>query len=693
MERAGRIDMQPWVIDAGDMDADDILGFRSNLLHPNPGIRSFLKAENKSTTIIIAPKGFGKTLLLKAKRLSMKDKAAHVLPKGALVDKPSGNPSVAPTTEYGSTRDTDTYWTSLWLISFSISILKAISVVPSNMSRSLQTIFDNDRLTSVCDIFDHVLSAPISTYHQLNHDYNDNLLPNFRQIHESVLMFVDNIDEYYEGILREISPKSNANPRTPKSSWHFAQYGIAAAARELSEINNHVKLYVSIRKEVLQTIVGESYFGQQLRGKSLIISYSHDDLIQIIHRNILNSDKEDLVDKKTEDPVKAFFGEVTRVTHPITGDEEGVLDFWIRHTLGRPRDVAAIGRALTDVPPSARSERRIRESVRGEAKSISKAYLGEMSPHLEGFDADILLPLIPKSVLSPADLNDISNRYQDAYRAQYGIAHIHTDHPFCAMFKLGLLGYVGRDAEIGEDVQVFTLPGEHALDNVCVLPSAQIYLIHPALDDLVGARNPRYFEHLDDRNIIGRERRWLRERVISYVLKGDIKGYTAIMRDAPKNRAFNEMFDSTIAEFGGVLDYAKKSEGDSLLLVDTNPAKLLQAAQNISRDVHRSEFQCEMRFGGDAGFVDIERSSDPVGLFGMAIQSAARLEPHVEPGAVFVTDEFKFRVGEDTDRKFAFTFEALGPESISKLDWNDGQFNIAKSSEDPIYSAIWRVAF
>jgi hypothetical protein len=261
--------VQPWVIDAGDMDADDILGFRSNLLHPNPGIRTFLKPENKSTTIIIGPKGFGKTLLLKAKRLSMKEKAAHVLPHGALVDKPSGNPSVAPTTEYGNTRQSDAYWTSLWLISFCVSVLKAIEIRPDEMSRPLQGMFDSQKLTSACDLFDHILTAPISNYHQLNRDYNDVLLPYFRHIHESVLMFVDNIDEYYESILREMSPQFSNRDRASKSFWYLAQHGIAAAARELSEINSHVKIYVSIRKEVLQTIIGETYFGQQLRGKSL----------------------------------------------------------------------------------------------------------------------------------------------------------------------------------------------------------------------------------------------------------------------------------------------------------------------------------------------------------------------------------------------------------------------------------------
>ena len=105
--------MQAWIIDASEMDAEDILNFRSNLLHPNPEIRSFLRPDEKGTTIVIAPKGFGKTLLLKAKRLSIQDKYAHILPSGALVEKPGGLPSVIPTSDYGDLRDSEGYWRSV----------------------------------------------------------------------------------------------------------------------------------------------------------------------------------------------------------------------------------------------------------------------------------------------------------------------------------------------------------------------------------------------------------------------------------------------------------------------------------------------------------------------------------------------------------------------------------------------------
>jgi hypothetical protein len=699
--------MQAWIIDASEMDAEDILSFRSNLLHPNPEIRSFLKLDNKGTTIVIAPKGFGKTLLLKAKRLSIQDKYARILPSRALVEKPSGLPSVMPTSEYGDLRDSEGYWRSVWLLSFTIAVLKAADHVPpdnvlARCSRSLRTIFQDDNLVSVWEIFDHVLSAQVSTYHQLNNDYNDALLPAFRRLHESTAVFVDNVDEYYEGVLREMiagrrdRPASASAPggKVKRSFWHLAQSGIAAAARELSHINTHVKIYVSIRKEVLQGIIGDTYFGQQLRSKSLIISYTDADLLEIIHKNIAHSDAEDLADPRAEDPVRAFFGPLTRVTHPTTGDEEAVLDFWLRHALGRPRDVVSIGKALASIAPAGRSERRVREAVRSEAKTITTAYFAEMAPHLDGFDSDRLLRLIDRNVLSPDDLARIAGSYASAWLEAFSVAAPHTEHPFCALYKLGLLGYVGRDAETGEDVQIFRLPGEHPLDNVQVLPPARAYLIHPALDDLIAERNPQYFENLNDRNIIGRGRRWLRERVIRYVLQGDVKGHSATMRDGLRTKAFATVFDSIVSEFGARLDHAERSQGDSLLLIDANPIKLLQAARNIQRDLGRSEFGAQLRFAGDAGFVEIADGPRQKEPYGMALQNAARLEPHVESGRIYVTDQFIRHVEEDRGKHLPFDFVALGPADLEHLACVDGLFDIAKGGgEEPILTAIHRVDF
>jgi len=301
---------------------------------------------------------------------------------------------------------------------------------------------------------------------------------------------------------------------------------------------------------------------------------------------------------------------------------------------------------------------------------------------------------IDRNVLSPDDLKRISEAYAVTWLDAVGEVAPHTDHPFCALYKLGLLGYVGRDAETGEDVQIFRLPGEHPLDNVRVLPPARTYLIHPALDDLIAERNPKYFENLNDRNVIGRGRRWLRERVIRYVLKGDVRGHSANMRDGLRTKAFAMIFDSIVSEFGARLDHAERSQGDSLLLIDANPIKLLQAARNMQRDLGRSEFGAQLRIAGDAGFVEIAvgpRQKEP---YGLAIKNAARLEPHVESGQIYVTEEFVRHVEEERGKQLPFDFVRLEPDDLKNLTWIDGLFDIAKAGgEEAILTAIHRVDF
>src|SRR5262249_34549301 len=82
----------------------------------------------------------------------------------------------------------------VWLLSSHIAILKAADHEPGRCSRSLKAMLQNDDLASVWEVFDHILSAPVNTYHQLDNDYNDVLLPGFRRLHESTAIFVDNID-------------------------------------------------------------------------------------------------------------------------------------------------------------------------------------------------------------------------------------------------------------------------------------------------------------------------------------------------------------------------------------------------------------------------------------------------------------------------------------------------------------------
>src|SRR5262249_28975401 len=71
--------MRPWTVDADDIRVAGDLD--ESLLHKTPEIDAFLTPDRDDKFIVIGTKGFGKTLLLKAKRiLYQRDSRAACLP-------------------------------------------------------------------------------------------------------------------------------------------------------------------------------------------------------------------------------------------------------------------------------------------------------------------------------------------------------------------------------------------------------------------------------------------------------------------------------------------------------------------------------------------------------------------------------------------------------------------------------------
>ena len=192
--------MKPWVVDAKDIEPEDLDQFHGQLLHLNNQIADFLDPSATEEMLIIAPKGFGKTLLLKAKRQSMRQRYGTMLPERALVDKPSANPDLMSHREYGSVRETEAYWKALWSIALTLAVEKHLGVCPQ-LSGPLDKLVRNENLRSACDLFTNLLALPRDAYFAAFKDYVAHLLPVFRRIHSSLAMFVDNIDEYFEDFL------------------------------------------------------------------------------------------------------------------------------------------------------------------------------------------------------------------------------------------------------------------------------------------------------------------------------------------------------------------------------------------------------------------------------------------------------------------------------------------------------------
>ncbi len=672
--------MKPWVVDAKDIEPEDLDQFRGQLLHLNNQIADFLDPATTQEVLVIAPKGFGKTLLLKAKRQSMRERYPTILPERALVDKPSANPDLMSHREYGSVRETEAYWKALWSIALTLAVEKHLGICPE-LSGPLDKFVRNEHLRSACDLFTNLLALSRDAYFAAFKDYVAHLLPTFRRIHSSVAMFIDNIDEYFEDFLVSGVVEGEEQRAIYRSYWHFAQVGIALAARDLHAVNNHVKIFASIRKEVFQRTFLGNPLGLQLAGSALDLQHSREDLIEIIRKNIEVERKRSLVDPQARDPWVRFFGrDAVRIVHQTTGDEEHVAAFWIRHTLRRPRDIAFIGRDLGAIDPRQRTRAAVRQQITRSAAAIAQGFITEMAPHLPQFDREIIFRLIRRNVIPRTELTALSEEYDRLFAAKQGSREPVACHVFASMFKIGLLGYVGIDPETAELTQYFRQPGEVPLDRNDVLPDAEHFLIHPSLDLLIGSYSPGYFRQLDKLNVIGAERPWRVARQIQFVLKGDVRGLGAILQDPVAGASFPAFFAEAVAECGRDLAVANASDGDAVLLVDPNPRQAVIAALALRQRLLRSAYGCDIRFGGDAGFVELSGAGpDARARTGLALMVAARLEPHAAPGTILVTGQF-VDAWRDLLGGSGLRARPIEPHEVPELRESDGRFDLAKAN-------------
>ena len=670
--------MRPWVVDAKDIEPEDLDQFSGQLLHLNNRIANFLDPATTEEVLIIAPKGFGKTLLLKAKRQSMRERYHTMLPERALVDKPSANPDLMSHREYASIRETEAYWKALWSIALTLAVEKHLGIA-GDLSAPLDKVVRNEHLRSACDLFTNLLALSRDAYFAAFKDYVAHLLPVFRRIHSSIALFIDNIDEYFEDFLASDLIDTEEQRAIYRSHWHFAQVGIALAARDLHAINNHVKIFVSIRKEVFQRTFLGNPLGLQLAGSALDLQYSREDLIEIIRKNIEVERKRSLVEPQAKDPWVRFFGHhATRIVHQSTGDEEDVVAFWIRHTFHRPRDIVFIGRDLAAIDPGRRTRDTVRRQITRSAAVIAQGFITEMSPHLPQFDREILFRLIPRNVVPRAELEVLSEQYDRLFSAKQGGSEPIACHVFASMFKIGLLGYVGIHPETAELIQYFRHPGEVPLDRNDILPDAEEFLIYPSLDLLIGSYNPEYFRNLDKLNVIGADRPWRAARQILFVLKGDVRGAGAILQDPVAASSFPAFFAEAVIEFGRDLVIAQATNGDSTLLIDPNPRQVVFAALTLRQRLLHSAFGCDMRFGGDAGFVEVTgEGASAQARTGLALLVAARLEPHAPPGEILVTGQF-VEAWRELLGVGRLSARAVEPHEVPLLRESDGRFDLAK---------------
>ena len=504
-------------------------------------------------------------------------------------------------------------------------------------------------------------------------------------------IFIDGVDEYFNKHVEGLTSHPSVTGELSPNVWHFAQLGLVEVAYQLRRINHHVKVFAAVRKEAYARLAKTTVMAQQYRGSAVDISYSPRSLREIFINNIrlMKSDMMARPDRWRTDPLEAFVGR-TAVSDTYTREEEEVFEYICRHTLLRPRDLMSIGERLSALRPDERlGELRFKEVVHQAATEIAHEYLAEIAPFIGELEIERLFRILPGNVLTREEVERLFLEHSIATGGE-------EKHVFCALYRVGLLGYVHHDRIRGEWGQRFLRPGEATLEPIGTLPPATHYLVHPVLTDVIGRVNPAYLQRVDRVNIVGYARPWREVQSVASaasshtlcVLKGDVHGFGGLMHagaEVPVRQALEE----AVRRWNRRAVVSETGAGDSVLIIHEDPVFLAQAARHIMDDVYQATGQPRLRIALHYGEVQLQPSTGaepPTIVGGSAILCASRVEPHVLPGQIWVTEEF---------RQVLVERPSLWRTTELTAPGGDDRFNVKKEgrSEPDLWVRLYRLEF
>jgi class 3 adenylate cyclase len=683
--------MRAWTVDADDIRvAED---FDSALLHRTPEIDDFL-SHGGDKFVVIGTKGFGKTLLLKAKRVLVQSGGVVCLPERSLLDKPIGD-KVFSKEAVALYADSPLWWSKVWLTSIALATLKRLDRAAGlDVSPRLRGLIADQDLRGVIDHFVRLLDFSPGELQRCANDTDGYLVPRLRAIDVPVAIFIDSVDEYFNKHVETGAGRASAAGELAPNIWYFSQLGLVEVGYQLRRINHHLKVFAAVRKEAYLRLPDSTVMSQQYHGSAVDIVYAVESLHEIFVGNIRREPASRLVlpDRVKEDPIAAFFG-LTHFTHGYTGEREDVFSYVCRHTLLRPRDFMTVGQRISAMKPGERTEDRLKAAVNAAATDIANEYLREIAPYLGDLDLNDVLARIPGHIMTRDEVEALFCEYNDAAASPPG-AELHV---CCALFKAGLLGYLQHDMVDGTRRQRFLRPGEGTFEPDGVLPRSTHYLVHPVLSQIVARLNHAYAERIDRVNVVGSGRPWRdpdepRAEVLA-VLQADVRGMLGLMErgiDAPVRRAIED----AVARHAEGARSREITEGDHVLITHDDPALLARIARRILDDVYDAPGRPLLRMALHHGEVRLQTSgTTAVVTGGQAIAVAARIEPRVMPGEIWCTEAFCAAL--ERAPSLCRTVFLEPPAGAGGQGPHHGSFNVRKdgSDEADIWVRLFRVEF
>lgn len=714
----------PWRVEADTLPEMAYDNYRHTLIHETSSIKAFLTTKHHERTILVAPKGYGKTLLLIAKKKSFLEARSGqiVMAENRFIDRPLGIIPVVRREILELLASDYEFWKSLWKISLSLSAIKAFARATKERPADRvaprhdwyrRIIGDDHKYFEAGEIFVDLLSQDYKYIINIIGASNF-IFPHVNRINTQVVFFIDNVDEYFRPVLEDRSAGASSLHRLYRNRnnavWSLAQIALASSAYELEKTNHHIKIFCTMRHEAFLKMPEVESDAFQISGRCTKIEYTRDDLEKIFLKNIDITPKERLAEPDNPDVMLRLVGETNRaVDHQFVSRPERIFDYFLRHTLYRPRDLMFIGGEIVKINPSQRPAEAIRNAVDTATKTIVDSIFGEMRPFFTVPNRDLLFRRIETNVLTLDQLEKVS----DAYAAELGGMASRdpdgeTSHPFSVLHKLGLVGTVRLEfGNQGRWRQCFLQPTEIQISNDPELPVSEYYLVHPALDQSIYERSAgKFIRGYDTQNIIGNQLEWEDPISYSFVLKGDMVGYSHVMNSELYEIVTRKLYEWA-REICRDLMFVDVSGGDSILLIDGSPERIIRCASELVR--RAGDFQerpMKMRFGGAAGPIAFERmrrmhngSWDTITVpMGLALRTSALLEPLAAPGCALVEERFhQFDGGRDARRDAVDGSEVMAPLSQSDVpdidyDPDDQKFVLRKNSLDPpYYTKLWKI--
>lgn len=495
-----------WPIDGPDHD--DV---SRDAIFENGDIRDFL--DNDRQTILVASKGMGKTLLLRAKKKALEDANTGqiIIPRGDEYDLPEIHGDI-PT--YYSGFSNPEFWSELWRAAILFSTLThgfSRLVGSSNDGRrevdyqqdledflarlpfdgKFQEEFLRDVSRAVQFKPSHYvgefLTHGLSVVEKLRRKAHLLSTMTSRFIHTPVCVFIDAFDQtitdHFQGQLEV---------------WKNGQIGLMLASHKLNADNNHIKAYVSIRQEAFAGYLGQHR--EAIKGKSVLLDYSARDFRSMFEQAVARYSQYRTLEQ---------FAYIDQVHNDVYGVDEEVFPYILRHTSGTARSLMYFGQQISrlelDKCPSEDVEDELKERINHiSAENIITDYLkGQRAIFLRSLCDEsaisLFLSMMPSNILNYDAMFAINREFER-------VRGIDGAHIFCELFNIGLLGTRSVEGADLDGRQFFKRPHEFEWQQAEIIKDQHAYFLHPALHGQLVNRNPKY--RVNRRVIIGSGYPW-----------------------------------------------------------------------------------------------------------------------------------------------------------------------------------------